>query len=441
MPHDNIHADHRSQVTGYNDEINLLDYWKVIKRHRKMIVAIVAAVSVIAVIASLVMTKIYRAEALIVPVSSKGGGGGLSALAGQFGGLAQLAGVSLPGGDDASKMVSMLKSRTLIENVIVAQDLMPLLFSKAWDDKKKAWKSDDPQKRPDMEQAVTMMRSIVMVMDDKKNKTIKISAEFKNPMVAARIANSYLDELQRFITDNAFTTAKRNRIFIEAQLEENKQDLLEAGKEINEFYHGSKVSSAEARINVPLGRSTLQVTGDKGIGTRNSELGTRNPGVMAESSPNPESRVPTSGGNPNPESRVPNSEGVADADHRSQVTGHEVEAVLAQKADIEKKLAEARVVKDVPQQVYLSYLMLRRELLGKVNALLTTQYEMAKIEESKEDLAFQVIDYAVPPVKKFKPKRAQICIMSFMAALFIAIFIAFFRDYLERMKSVDRQRR
>ena len=61
MPNDNIDAGHRSQVTGHGsgygtDEINLLDYWRVIKKHRKMIVAIVAAASVVAVVASLVMT-------------------------------------------------------------------------------------------------------------------------------------------------------------------------------------------------------------------------------------------------------------------------------------------------------------------------------------------------------------------------------------------------
>ncbi|HPQ82062.1 MAG TPA: hypothetical protein PLZ86_10155, partial [bacterium] len=272
-------------------------------------------------------------------------------------------------------------------------------------------------------------------------KTIKITGTFKGEELAARVVNSYLEQLQNFINKNALTTAKRNRLFIEEQLAENKEDLLEAGKEINEFYQGGKVSSAEAKIHVPLGRNTSQVTGDKDIGTRNSELGTRNLGVMAESSPNPESRIPTSGVNPNPESRIPSPEGVADAGHGSQVTGHEAEQLLSKKADIEKKIAQARVVKDVPQQVYLSYLMLRRELLGKVNALLTTQYEMAKIEESKEDLAFQVIDYAVPPVLRASPKRAQICIMSFFAALFLAVFIAFFREYLERMKAAGPSRK
>ena len=129
-----------------------------------------------------------------------------------------------------------------------------------------------------------------------------------------------------------------------------------------------------------------------------------------------------------------------DTGYGSPVTGHEttaqLDALVTQKSDVDKKIADARVVRNVPQQVYLSYLMLRRELLGKVNALLTSHCGMSRIDETKEDLAFQVIDKAVPPVKKYSPKRGLICIMSFMTALFLSVLLAFFRDYLDRMRAM-----
>lgn len=374
---------HQSPITSHG-EINLFDYWRVIRKYRKMIVAIIASVSVSVVIISLILPKYYRAEATIMPLSSKGGGGGLSALASQFGGLASLAGVSLPGSaTEAEKIVAILKSRTLTENVINSENLMPILFSKAWDVKAGKWKNDDPKKWPDMEMAVLAIKDAIIIVDDKKNKTIKISGVFRKSDISARVVNAYLDKLEEFINNNALTMAKRNRIFIEGQLEGNKRELLEAGKEINEFYQGNKVSSSEARIDVPLNSISLE---------QNNQYASLDNGLLNN--------------------------------------------LLTQKVDIEKKISVAKVVQNVPQQVFLSYLMLRRELLAKVNALLTTQYEMAKIEESKEELSFQTIDKAVPPVKKFKPKRAQICIMSFMAALFGAIFLAFFREYLERMKQL-----
>ncbi len=414
MMNENYNADHGLRVTGHGDEINLLDYWHVILRHKKMIVAIVIAASIAAVIVSFVLPKKYKAEAVLIPITSKGSGG-LSNIASQFGGLASLAGMSLPGGSpESDKFMAILTSRTLAENVINRENLMPILFEKKWDKKNEKWKSNSVDKKPTMEAAVIRMKGMIVILDDKKAKTIKISGKFETPELAARVVNAYVDELQQFINKNSFTMAKRNRIFIEGQLAQNKEELLEAGKEINEFYRGNRVSSSESKMDVPI---------EVGQGTGNQELvvgpGTGNlePGktiAMLD--------VPGSG------SQVPGPD-QADA---STV----IQSLIAQKSDVDKKIADARTVKNVPQQVYLTYLMLRRELLVKMNALLTSQYEMAKIDESKEDLAFQVIDKAVPPVLRASPKRGQICIMSFMAALFGAIFLAFFREYLKRMKTL-----
>ncbi|MFA4970989.1 MAG: Wzz/FepE/Etk N-terminal domain-containing protein [bacterium] len=384
---------HHDDNAGHRDEINLLDYYKVINHHKKMIAGIVMAASVVAVVVSLLMTKSYKAEAVIIPVSSSGGGGAISALAGDLGGFAKLAGVKMPSGavGDADKLMAILKSRSIVENVINRKNLMPILFEKSWDAAAGKWKSNDPKKIPNMEIAVRKMKGAVKVSYEKKEKTITITGTYRTPELAASFVNYYIEELQNFINANALTTAKRNRLFIEGQLAENKADLLEAGKEINAFYHGGRVSSSEAQVDVP-------------ITTRNPEQVVSSPGAG------------------------------------SLVPGSELDTLISQKADIEKKIAEVRVVEDVPQQVYLTYLMLRRELLAKVNALLTSQYEMAKIEESKEELSFQVIDRAVPPVMKASPKRSQICIMSFMAALFGAVFLAFFRDYLGRMKKLHQNR-
>jgi hypothetical protein len=97
---------------------------------------------------------------------------------------------------------------------------------------------------------------------------------------------------------------------------------------------------------------------------------------------------------PGPRSQVP---GPGFSSH-SQISGSEitdasaqVQSLLAQKMDLDKKIADAKVVKNVPQQVYLTYLMMRRELLAKVNALLTTQYEIAKITPSEIDERFDVL--------------------------------------------------
>jgi uncharacterized protein involved in exopolysaccharide biosynthesis len=374
-------------------EVNLLSYWNVLMKHRRMIAVIVGSVSVLAVVTSLLLPKIYKASATIMPVSSSGGGA-LSSLSSQFGGIAAMAGMNLGGGgaDEASKLSVILNSRTLTENVIRAENLMPILFPGEEMSESEVSKESDSDVQFKMELAVLRMKiGRIAVVSDKKNKTLKVSAKFRDPYVASRVVNAYLEMLQNYINDNALTTEKRNRIFIERQLDQNKRKFLEAGKEISEFYKGSRVSTADAVLDVPIRFPSAAM-----------EIGT-----------------PASGG-------------------ESRVTDSDLSILTAEKNDIEKTIARAQVVKDVPQQVYMNYLMLRRELLGKLSAMLATQLEMAKVEEAKEDLSFQVIDKAVPPFKRFSPARGRICMVSFFTALFFAIFLAFFLEYVERMKKLQK---
>ncbi|MCV5264094.1 hypothetical protein OFC55_41165, partial [Escherichia coli] len=77
---------------------------------------------------------IYRADALLSPAESSNGGG-LSKLAGQFGGLASLAGVNL-GSSDSSQTelaVQVMRSRKFIDSFVKNHDLLvPLMAAKDW---------------------------------------------------------------------------------------------------------------------------------------------------------------------------------------------------------------------------------------------------------------------------------------------------------------------
>src|SRR5512134_3503904 len=55
------------------DEINLLDYWRVIKKRRKVIFILFFLSIIAAAVISLVMTPIYQAKATIMPVESSQG--------------------------------------------------------------------------------------------------------------------------------------------------------------------------------------------------------------------------------------------------------------------------------------------------------------------------------------------------------------------------------
>ena len=60
--------------------------------------------------------------------------------------------------------------------------------------------------------------------------------------------------------------------------------------------------------------------------------------------------------------------------------------------------------------------------------LLSKQFEIAKIDEAKDASLIQVVDKALMPEKKSKPKRALIVILATMMAFFIGILLAFFKE-------------
>jgi uncharacterized protein involved in exopolysaccharide biosynthesis len=66
--------------------------------------------------------------------------------------------------------------------------------------------------------------------------------------------------------------------------------------------------------------------------------------------------------------------------------------------------------------------------------LLVREYEMAKIEEAKSMPTIQVLDEAVPPMRKFAPRRRQMVMMAGAGSLTLAVFLAFFLEYREETR-------
>jgi uncharacterized protein involved in exopolysaccharide biosynthesis len=248
-------VEQKNTVQEYKeDEINLLDLWRVIQKRQKLIARIVVGTVLTTIIISLLMTNIYQAKAVITPVSPKEGarGGSLSALAQQFGGLAGIAGVALPGGSTASEIIAQLESNILREKVIVRNNLLPILFYKDWDAEKKDWKRGiklnplyyvkkltesvfpDAKKVkkneddiPEIWDGIRMLdKDIVNVKNDIKDNTITITAEFHDPTMAAKIVEYFLVELTDHMSGEAKRVASTNKQYLEGELGKTADPLL-----------------------------------------------------------------------------------------------------------------------------------------------------------------------------------------------------------------------
>jgi len=58
-----------------NDEISLIDYWRIIMKRRKIIGKFVLASVILTIVISLFMTNIYGANAIITTIAPKDTGG------------------------------------------------------------------------------------------------------------------------------------------------------------------------------------------------------------------------------------------------------------------------------------------------------------------------------------------------------------------------------
>ena len=118
-----------------DDEIDLKELFTVLWNGKLITSAITGIAAVISVLIALLLPNIYTATALLAPAESSGGG--LSGLMKQYGGLASLAGVSLPGGEEGSRArprMELMKSRAFIGNFVERHDILPEIMAvESWD--------------------------------------------------------------------------------------------------------------------------------------------------------------------------------------------------------------------------------------------------------------------------------------------------------------------
>ena len=123
----------------YEKELTLKEYFDAFLRLKWLVTGIMTVFVGCTVVAILMAPKIYRASVVIAPVTDAGTDrlGGLGSLASQFGGLASLAGLSISSDSKKSEALAVLQSGALTEQYIKEQNLLPVLFHRQWDLKKK----------------------------------------------------------------------------------------------------------------------------------------------------------------------------------------------------------------------------------------------------------------------------------------------------------------
>ncbi len=221
------------------DEINLLDLAIVLLRHKAMILSIVFLAGVAAVIASLLMTNIYRSETMIVPTAQEKGSG-LSALGGFGAMIASEAGIGAGGSLEQFEVV--LKSRELTHTIVKEKNLLPVIFKDSWDAAAKKWK-DEPPKMEDIYKAV---QSVLEVKPDKKKNVMMVAFQSKDPEMAKRVLDYFIVGMSELLRRQKLDEAQAQQKHLYQQLGQTTDPLLK-----NKLYELiAKQIEAETLANV-----------------------------------------------------------------------------------------------------------------------------------------------------------------------------------------------
>lgn len=203
-----------------DDEIDLFQLWEVIWNGKWLIIGLMILSTLAATGLAFLMTPKYEARVTASFAEESKGGGGLSTLAGQFGGLADLAGISLGSGGNKEATLAYLKSRSFIDGFLADNTLMPVLYSKLWDAEKKAWKVDDPEKVPTPWKAYKLFSEKILAVNfDKKTNLITLTITWKDRNQAVTWANELIKRANENLRQRTIEETRQSLSYLEKELQ------------------------------------------------------------------------------------------------------------------------------------------------------------------------------------------------------------------------------
>jgi uncharacterized protein involved in exopolysaccharide biosynthesis len=351
-------------------ELPLLDGALVLAQNLKLLTLAPLGVGLLALGFAFLITPTFTATARILPPQQQQSSA--AALAAQFGSLAGLVGGAPGFRNPADQYVALLKSRTVFDAIIERFNLREVYGTKYID-----------QARRHLASATSISAGI-------KDGIISIEVEDDDPKRSADIANSFIQELRALTNTIAVTEAAQRRLFFDNQLKQARDQLTK------------------------------------------SEIVLRASGVN-------EATLKT----------MPQSALEAIARLRAQITAQEIK-LASMRAYMTDSNAELRVALQELSALRNELAKAEQSSNGKAAGegaeyiakyrdfkyhetlfeLMAKQYELARLDEAREGAVIQVVDVAVPPERKSKPKKALIAIFATLTAFVLTLLFVLIRHAL-----------
>lgn len=354
---------------------------------KRLIVGITLSCVIITAIVGLLLPKTYRAETRILPPQQGSTGMAAQLLSQVGGGLTGLSGM-LGVNSQTDLYVSMLQSRTVLDNIIKRFDLKTLYRDKTFEDARKS------------------LHKKLNVIPDAKSNVVVISVEDKEPQRAADMANAFVEELRVMTKGLAVTEAAQRRLFFEEQLKDTKESLIKAEESVKGFQERTGTLHVEEQVKAVI----------KNIAQLRAEIAAKEVEIKV---------VKTFSKASNPDLQ------------KAEATLSGLKAELTKLESRKGSGNDPMMPTGRMPSIGTEYVRKLRDLKFNetLHDLLLKQYEVAKLDEARDAAVIQVIDKAVTPEKKVKPRISAMVFIAGLAGFMFSIVGAFFIEQRDKIIS------
>ena len=197
------------------EEIDLLELIRTLIQAWKTIVGITILCTGLAVAYALNVPEVFKAETLLAIAQDEKSHS--SSALGQIGGLAAMAGVTIPANTNIERVLATLETRVFLKKFVQDKNLLPLIFEEFWDIASSSWKLPAEHDAFIAEDAISPLQEAIEVGQDKSG-LITLSIYWEDPKVAAQWANELVKQLNEQLRQQAIADSQKRVGYLEQEL-------------------------------------------------------------------------------------------------------------------------------------------------------------------------------------------------------------------------------
>jgi uncharacterized protein involved in exopolysaccharide biosynthesis len=130
--------------------------------------------------------------------------------------LASTVGLGGPTSAERSVAIATLRSRQLAQDFVTKYHLLPLLFPKAWDSERNAWK-DEP-KKPSPRDGADRLRLMINISDNSDTNVISLTMRMRDQQRVALLVNAYVQMADDVLRHRSLNDNQESLAYLEDEL-------------------------------------------------------------------------------------------------------------------------------------------------------------------------------------------------------------------------------